>query len=223
MIISKISLRNGHAIDRSPRTIECAQSPGAARIPSRHRQVKAMCVRRPVNAVVRQGLHRQPEIPERQIQVVRNTRNRKIVSMVPLHIVGLGGQERNRTIFERQCNRPPQVILVAFDRPSRIPIFDVDEDEDTFSVNYYDLAMRFPKHLYYSEQDTWIRVGEFSGVVTVGLTDYSRIIIGDNFSFEINVDLNAIVSPTKEIGLVKSNKTELRLFPPVSEQRAIYR
>lgn len=94
--------------------------------------------------------------------------------------------------------------------------FDVEEDEDKFSVTYLDLAMHFPKHLYYSEQDTWIRVGEFSGVVTVGLTDYSRIIIGDNISLEINVDLNTIVSPTEEIGLVKSNKTELRLFPPVS-------
>lgn len=94
--------------------------------------------------------------------------------------------------------------------------FEIKEDEDEFRVIYNNSVMHFPKHLYYSEQDTWIRVGGFSGVATVGLTDYSRIIIENITSLEINVELNTVVSPTEEIGSLKSNKTELKLFTPVS-------
>lgn len=93
--------------------------------------------------------------------------------------------------------------------------FEVEEDEDEFRVNYKNKVMHFPKHLYYTENDSWVRVGEFSGVATVGLTDYSRIIIEDVFSLEFNVEINTDVSPKDEIGSIKS-KTELKLFPPVS-------
>lgn len=95
--------------------------------------------------------------------------------------------------------------------------FKVEEADNEFRVTYGNSVMHFPKHLYYSEHDTWIRVGEFSGIATVGLTDYYRLILGDITSFEIKVvDTDTFVSPTEEIGLVKSDKTELKLFPPVS-------
>jgi glycine cleavage system H protein len=95
--------------------------------------------------------------------------------------------------------------------------FEVEEADDEFRVTYNNSVMHFPKHLYYSEQDTWIRVGEFSGVATVGLTDYSQSVVGNIRSFEIKVvDTDTVVSPTEEIGSLKSDKTELKLFPPVS-------
>ncbi|MFX1520425.1 MAG: glycine cleavage system protein H [Promethearchaeota archaeon] len=93
--------------------------------------------------------------------------------------------------------------------------FEVEEADDEFRVTYDNSVMHFPKHLYYTENDSWVRVGEFSGVATVGLTDYSRIIIEDVSSLEFNVEINTDVSPKDEIGSIKS-KTELKLFPPIS-------
>jgi glycine cleavage system H protein len=94
--------------------------------------------------------------------------------------------------------------------------FEVEEADDEFKVTYDNFVMHFPKHLYYTENDSWVRLGEFSGVATVGLTDYSRIIIiEDVSSLEFNVEVNTDVSPKDEIGSIKS-KTELKLFSPIS-------
>jgi len=92
---------------------------------------------------------------------------------------------------------------------------EIEEDEDEFRVIFNNKLMHFPKHLYYTENDSWVRVGGFSGVATIGLTDYSRIIIEDVSSLEFNVEINIDVSPKDEIGTIKS-KTELKLFPPIS-------
>jgi len=94
--------------------------------------------------------------------------------------------------------------------------FEVEEDEDEFRVNYKNKVMHFPKHLYYSEQDMWARVGELSGVATVGLTDYPMTLLKEITSLKIKVDPETVVSPMEEIGFIKSSKTELKLFPPVS-------
>ncbi len=93
---------------------------------------------------------------------------------------------------------------------------EIEEDEDEFRVIYNNKMMHFPKHLYYSEQDMWARVGGFSGVATVGLTDYPMTLLREITSLEIKVDPETVVSPMEEIGFIKSNKTELKLFPPVS-------
>jgi len=94
--------------------------------------------------------------------------------------------------------------------------FEVEENEDEFRVNYNNNVMYFPKHLYYSEQDLWVRVGEVSGVATVGLTDYSLLLLSEITSLEIKADPDTVVSPMEEIGLITSNTTELKIFPPVS-------
>ncbi len=93
---------------------------------------------------------------------------------------------------------------------------EVEEDEDEFRVNYNNNVMHFPKHIYYTEQDLWMRVGEVSGIATVGLTDYSLLLLSEITSLEIKTDPDTVVSPMEEIGFIKSNKTELKIFPPVS-------
>ena len=94
--------------------------------------------------------------------------------------------------------------------------FQVEEDNSEFRVFYKNAVMHFPKRLYYSEQDAWLRVGEYSLVATVGLTDYVRIILGENIAVEFKMDLDTVVTPQDEVGSIKSNKTKFKLFPPVS-------
>jgi glycine cleavage system H lipoate-binding protein len=94
--------------------------------------------------------------------------------------------------------------------------FKIEEDDREFRVNYNNTVMHFPKQLYYSEQDMWARVGEFSGVATVGLTDYPMTLLSEITALEIKIDPETAVSPIEEIGFIKSSETEFRLFPPIS-------
>ena len=93
---------------------------------------------------------------------------------------------------------------------------EIEEDEDEFRVIFNNKQMHFPKHLYYSEQDMWARVGEFSRVATVGMTDYPMTLLREITSLEIMVEPETVVSPMEEIGFIKSSDFELKLFPPVS-------
>ncbi len=92
-------------------------------------------------------------------------------------------------------------------------IFSVSENEDGFEVMLDKFKLNFPKNLYYSENDTWVK--NTANAVTVGVTSFFQLLLGDAVFFEMP-EINQEADTIEEVGSIESIKTVLDIFSPVS-------
>ena len=75
--------------------------------------------------------------------------------------------------------------------------------------------MDFPQDLYYTRDHEWLRVGEDSRTIVVGITDFAQSELGDIVYIEID-KLDADVEQNEVFGTVEAVKTVSELYMPVS-------